>query len=46
MVCDSETEQEVKKAMRDLSDVRLFSIGKVDECKEGFHKNESVDSDF
>ena len=46
MVCDSETEQEVKKAMRDLSGVRLLSIGRVEDCKEGFGKNESVDSDF
>ena len=29
VVCDMETEQEVKKSLRDLPDVRVLSIGKV-----------------
>ena len=33
MVCDSETEQEVKRALRDLPDVRLLSIGRVEDCE-------------
>ena len=29
VVCDSETEEEVKRAIQSLKDVRLFSIGRV-----------------
>ena len=32
VVCDSETEQEVRRALRDLPDVRLLSIGRVEDC--------------
>ena len=34
VVCDSETEEEVKKALKEVKSVGLFSIGRVDDCDD------------